>query len=51
MKRHNVWLRLGEVAHCGLCTNPAQRTSPRKVTSSVCELEKFASYPSINGLC
>ena len=50
MKRHDVWLRLGEVAHCGLCTYPDRGTSPRKVTSSVRELEKFASYPSINGV-
>ena len=51
MKRHDVWLRLGEVAPCGLCTNSDWGTSPRKVTSSVCELEKLASYPSINGVC
>ena len=51
MKRHDVWLRLGEVAYCGLCTNPDQGTSPRKVTSSVYELEKVASNPSINGVC
>lgn len=50
MKRHVVWLRLGEVALCGLCTNPDQGISPGKVTSSVCELEKFAGN-SINGVC
>ena len=51
MKRHDVWLMLGEVAHCGLCTIPDQGTSPRKVTSSVCELERLAGYPSINAVC
>ena len=30
MKRHDVWLRLGEVAHCGLCTNPDRGTSPKR---------------------